>query len=151
MRATFTASIPNADVKRDPRAVFQGVMLEKVYPVAQQIVSTARASTRHQGVAQAYHAGVNAAGNKVTAYVINEHPIFRIIEEPTRPHIIRPRNATILRFEIGSQVVWAREVHHPGTKGAFNLRNAFAAHKSDAERAIGEGVKEYMSTSLGGS
>ena len=34
----------------------------------------------------------------------------------TRPHIIRPDTAQILKFTSGSRVVHTREVNHPGTK-----------------------------------
>lgn len=34
----------------------------------------------------------------------------------TRPHLIRPEKAEILRFTAGSRVVYSREVMHPGTK-----------------------------------
>ena len=34
----------------------------------------------------------------------------------TRPHIIRPRTKQVLRFRIGGRTVFARVVHHPGTK-----------------------------------
>lgn len=36
-------------------------------------------------------------------------------DQGTRPHTIRPRRAKVLRFRIGARVVFAREVHHPGT------------------------------------
>jgi len=36
--------------------------------------------------------------------------------EGTRPHIITPREAPILRFRAGSRVVYTREVMHPGTR-----------------------------------
>lgn len=36
--------------------------------------------------------------------------------EGTRPHIIRPRNAKVLRFKVGGKVVYASLVRHPGTK-----------------------------------
>jgi hypothetical protein len=35
----------------------------------------------------------------------------------TRPHIIRPRNASVLRFEVGGSVVFAKRVWHPGFRG----------------------------------
>lgn len=38
------------------------------------------------------------------------------VNDGTRPHIIRPRNAQALRFMVGGRVVYARVVHHPGTR-----------------------------------
>lgn len=35
----------------------------------------------------------------------------------TRPHIIRPKTKQVLRFKVGGRYVYARLVHHPGTKG----------------------------------
>lgn len=34
----------------------------------------------------------------------------------TRPHLIRPRNKQVLRFKVGGRYVYARVVHHPGTR-----------------------------------
>jgi hypothetical protein len=34
----------------------------------------------------------------------------------TKPHVIEPRNAKALRFIIGGRVVFARRVHHPGSR-----------------------------------
>ena len=38
------------------------------------------------------------------------------VNDGTRPHIIRPRNAQVLRFVVGGRVVFAKVVHHPGTR-----------------------------------
>lgn len=38
------------------------------------------------------------------------------VNDGTRPHQIRPRNAQVLRFNVGGRVVFARVVNHPGTK-----------------------------------
>lgn len=38
------------------------------------------------------------------------------VHDGTRPHIIRPRRRPALRFRVGGQVVFARVVHHPGTR-----------------------------------
>lgn len=46
------------------------------------------------------------------------------VHEGSRPHIIRPRKAKALRFEIGGRTVFARMVRHPGTKARPFLRNA---------------------------
>lgn len=38
------------------------------------------------------------------------------VNDGTRPHVIRPRRAQVLRFNVGGQVVFARVVNHPGTR-----------------------------------
>lgn len=38
------------------------------------------------------------------------------VNDGTKPHIIRPRRAKVLRFNVGGQTVFARVVNHPGTK-----------------------------------
>lgn len=38
------------------------------------------------------------------------------VNDGTRPHIIRPKNAKALRFRVGGRVVYAKVVHHPGTR-----------------------------------
>ena len=39
-----------------------------------------------------------------------------MVNDGTRPHVIRPRNARALRFEVGGRIVYARYVMHPGTR-----------------------------------
>lgn len=39
-----------------------------------------------------------------------------MVNDGTRPHIIRPKNAKTLRFKVGGRVVYAKVVHHPGTR-----------------------------------
>lgn len=46
------------------------------------------------------------------------------VHEGTRPHVIRPRRAQALRFQIGGRTVFAKLVRHPGTKARPFLRNA---------------------------
>lgn len=38
------------------------------------------------------------------------------VNDGTRPHIIRPKTAQALRFRIGGRIVYAKLVHHPGTR-----------------------------------
>lgn len=38
------------------------------------------------------------------------------VNDGTRPHVIRPKNARALRFVVGGQVVFAKVVHHPGAR-----------------------------------
>jgi hypothetical protein len=46
------------------------------------------------------------------------------VHEGARPHVIRPRHGSFLRFEIGNRVVFARRVNHPGNRPNPFLRDA---------------------------
>lgn len=48
--------------------------------------------------------------------VICDHPATRFVLDGTRPHIIRPRRAKALRFEVSGRVVFSKMVRHPGTR-----------------------------------
>lgn len=54
--------------------------------------------------------------NEVTGYVISSHPATIYVISGTRPHVIRPVRAQALRFRVGGRVVYAKIVHHPGTR-----------------------------------
>lgn len=51
-------------------------------------------------------------------------PYAAPVHEGARPHVIRPRYARALRFEINGQTVFARKVNHPGNRPNPFLRNA---------------------------
>lgn len=59
---------------------------------------------------------VEDTGRGLAAYVISEHPATQYVIYGTRPHVIRPRRAHALRFEVGGRAVYAAYVHHPGTR-----------------------------------
>lgn len=46
------------------------------------------------------------------------------VHEGTRPHVIRPRTARALKFQMGGRTVFASSVNHPGTRPRPFLRNA---------------------------
>ncbi|MGW4825484.1 hypothetical protein ACWEP4_43080 [Streptomyces sp. NPDC004227] len=50
------------------------------------------------------------------AVITCDHPAVRYIIEGTRPHLIKPRRAKALRFEVGGQVVFSAYARHPGTR-----------------------------------
>lgn len=60
------------------------------------------------------------------AHVFSDVEYAPYVNDGTRPHIIRPKNAKALRFRVGGQVVYARVVHHPGTKARPFLDRALA-------------------------
>jgi HK97 gp10 family phage protein len=52
-----------------------------------------------------------------TVYTIGSDVYYApYVNDGTRPHTIRPRRGKALRFTIGGRVVYARVVHHPGTR-----------------------------------
>jgi hypothetical protein len=55
-------------------------------------------------------------GNEIFFEVFATVPYAGIVSKGSRPHEIRPRNAQVLRFQVGSTTIYARVVHHPGTK-----------------------------------
>lgn len=48
----------------------------------------------------------------------------QMVHDGTRPHIIRPRKRKVLRFTIGTAVLYRPLVHHPGTEARPFLARA---------------------------
>lgn len=44
-------------------------------------------------------------------------PYAKAVNDGSKPHMIYPRTAKVLRFVVGGHEVFAKFVHHPGTKG----------------------------------
>ncbi|WP_308416876.1 hypothetical protein [Streptomyces sp. AJS327] len=59
--------------------------------------------------------------------IICDHPATLYVLYGTRPHIIRPRRAKALRFDVGGRTVFAAVVHHPGTRPNDFLGRALRA------------------------
>ena len=82
------------------------------------------------------------AGDGMSAEVTANADYAAHVEYGTRPHVIRPRNASMLAFKVGGVTVFAKEVDHPGTAAqpfmtpaAEEVRPSFvAAVKQAVER-----------------
>lgn len=61
-----------------------------------------------------------------------------MVNDGTRPHIIRPRRAKALRFKVGGRTVFAKVVHHPGTRARPFLDRALA----DVARSRGYSITQ---------
>lgn len=55
-------------------------------------------------------------GFRPKATIVFDVDYAQMVNDGTRPHPIRPKNAQALRFTVGGQVVYAKVVHHPGTR-----------------------------------
>lgn len=64
-------------------------------------------------------------GNEVVALVGSDQPYTLVHHEGSRPHVIMPKKAKVLRFTTKTgKVVFARRVNHPGTKANRFLTRA---------------------------
>ncbi|QOR55432.1 MAG: tail component [Phage 71_18] len=78
---------------------------------------------RHTGQVSAGFRSEVSHGPRIRAWNIS--PIFKYLERGTRPHIIRPRRARVLVFTArDGSTVYARIVHHPGTRAYRILETA---------------------------
>lgn len=71
-----------------------------------------------------YPATPTVTGMKVSSEVVATAPYAKFVHDGTRPHVIKPRNASVLRFPSGGGIVYAAHVNHPGTRARPFLRNA---------------------------
>lgn len=56
--------------------------------------------------------------------IVCDHPAVRFVLDGTRPHLIRPRRAGVLRFEVDGRVVFSAYARHPGTRPNPSLQHA---------------------------
>ena len=70
-------------------------------------------------------------GRRVNAVIVGKHvrvesshPATMYVIKGTRPHVIRPRTRKVLKFRMAGRTVFAKVVHHPGTKANDFLTKA---------------------------
>jgi HK97 gp10 family phage protein len=105
-RAALSRSIQGASRRELEEAARQVVNRAKV--LAPVDTGRLRASIRVESRRTFTFRSVYTVGSNV------EYAGF--VNDGTRPHVIRPRNAQALRFRVGGRVVYARVVNHPGTR-----------------------------------
>lgn len=78
---------------------------------------------------------------RIDSSVSADAPYAAPVHQGARPHVIRPRNARVLRFEVeGGRVVFARRVNHPGQRAQPFLSNAVHRVVSADPRIDNRGV-----------
>ena len=82
---------------------------------------------------------VERDGEHITMDVYSIDPLIELIEFPTQPHLIVPKNAGgVLAFTVNGKTVFATLVHHPGTRGAFMLTTAIREGEVEMQRIMRE-------------
>lgn len=68
---------------------------------------------------------ISFTGPRTVSGSVEDHADYALyVHEGSGPHVIRPRKAKALRFQIGGRTIFAKLVNHPGTKPRPFLRNA---------------------------
>jgi hypothetical protein len=80
-------------------------------------------------------------------------PIALFIEEGTKPHEIRARYAKALAFPIGvgGPMVFAKAVHHPGTKAQHIFANTLARNEGNIVREFESAAARIAEAMIGGA
>ena len=120
----FAVNIPPAVVE----AAVQPVLKRNIARLTRRIATQARSDvpvrTGNLGRSIVEDPIVFTSPFRVESGVTATAPYAAAVHDGTRPHVIRPRNGTHLKFEVGGRTVFAKSVHHPGTKARPFLRNA---------------------------
>lgn len=78
----------------------------------------------------------------LNSVLTNRAPYFLYFIEGTSPHEIRPRFASVLRFQSGTDVIFAKLVNHPGTKPSDLPEQVKRGTEQEIPRFFGEAWHE---------
>lgn len=100
------------------RAVAVGMTAPEVAKVTRQVLNRAKilAPVRTGRLRASGKMDLRVTQNGPTGSVTFTVKYAQWVHDGTRPHIIRAKNKKVLRFKVGSQVLYRPLVHHPGTK-----------------------------------
>lgn len=111
MSTTFAG--PNWKVVWTPETMDRKI--DRAWPIAVRAV-LARARANAPKRTGFMSRSIRAQVQKRSATIISPAPYSLFVEKGTRPHVILPVRASVLAFEVGGQMVFAKKVNHPGTK-----------------------------------
>ena len=68
----------------------------------------------------------------------NEYNLGKLLEEGTKPHLIRPIDAKALHFQINGEYIHAKLVHHPGFEPYIHFQSALWLNEDVFNKKMGE-------------
>jgi len=104
------------EVESDYRSVaeaLEGGLEGLLRRFAERVVESARSRAPKRTGYLASQVSSVVEGGSATIYA--KAPYSAYVEFGTKPHLILPRRAKALRFEVGGEEVFATRVQHPGT------------------------------------
>lgn len=112
------------DVEVKTTAGFRTALKQTAEDIAKDAKNNVRRSSYKTG---ALHRSINTVyGKQGTQAIIHStanHASF--VENGTRAHTIKPKNAKVLAFNSGNKMVFTKNVKHPGTKAKPFMEPAF--------------------------
>lgn len=123
---------------------FQAAFQTEAAGDARLLANTMRseARTAYTGTRFAGTFGYRVTSQPVALTLFNTHPLFEVVDEPTRPHEIRAKNGPYLHFH-GSRG-WARvvAVQHPGTQGKKVVAGILDRYRSTWARLMVQAARK---------
>lgn len=83
---------------------------------------------------QALHSGVEGGNNQYTIYLSHGVEYGEILEEGSKPHIIKPKNKKYLYWRGAAHPV--KKVNHPGTKGFKTIETTLEGNKERIKKTV---------------
>jgi hypothetical protein len=83
---------------------------------------------------QALHGGVEGGINEYSIYLSHGVEYGEILEEGSKPHVIKPKNKKALYWKGAAHPV--KEVHHPGTKGFKTIETTLERNKERIKNTV---------------
>jgi|SRR5579884_1179789 len=71
--------------------------------------------------------------NDLTAEIRTNSGYGQFVDQGSDTHVIRAKRGKALRFQVGSQVIFRRQIYHPGSRGAHFVDATIDAARSPLE------------------
>lgn len=107
--------------------------LERVTKTAQRN-SQREAPVRKGTLRRSLTSRVEVSGTQMQGVIGTNLNYAQAVHDGARPHIIRAKNGGMLRFTIGSAVIFRQQVKHPGQKANPFLTRGLAATRDSIAR-----------------
>ena len=106
-----------------------GALRDTINKVTRNVQERARREHRFTSrtghTERSIEASTRISGDRVEGEVVSRDKIAMFLMRGTKPHIIVPRRKKALRWADGQKFIFAKKVHHPGTRPDPFLTNAF--------------------------
>jgi hypothetical protein len=83
-------------------------------------------------------------GDGMNFTISTDDEIYGYVDKGTRPHIIVAKNARVLRFETGGDIVFTPRVNHPGTKARLFTEQIAKSWRRGTAPYVRQALEEHF-------